>query len=541
MISMRRDLYSLDSRPSAGVTSRISILVTALILLCVALPAFGAGDFTIVLSTGDMTLDPLHAYHTTELQIATSIYEGLVSYHPESLQPVPGVAYRWDLSEDRKTYTFHLRERARFSNGDPVTAFDFRDSWMRVLNPADEGEYSFLFDVIAGATDYRSNKDSDAESVGIRALSAYVLEVELEQPASHFLSMLCHMTFAPVHEMYRTSSGWETSAPLVSNGPFSLSAWVSDSMVLERNERYWDSWNVALDRVEILFDTDPRTVATALNDGTVQWSVFADMDGIADDDIVQVAPLFATSYLYFRTDTEPWSDFRVRKGLSRIVPWSDIRRATTPFATDTLVPAMSFYSDVVGLTDADVKVGLELLAAAGYPEGRGLPVVSILVSPGSVAASAAEAIAAAWKEHLEVEVEIRPVAFQNYQRQVEIGGFTIGSMTWIGDFADPLSFLQMWTKTSKLNDARYRDDTYDELVKTATGETGKERLETLARAERRLLSEDVVVLPLSHSLAVNYIDLEVIAGWASNVLDVHPLKYIKYKTPPIPDWVAKSE
>lgn len=497
--------------------------------------------FVMVLSGGDMTMDPLHSYRTTELQIATGIYEGLVTYHPETLRPIPGVAYRWEVSEDRKTYTFHLRRRARFSNGDPVTAEDFRESWLRIINPDDEGEYSFFFDIVEGAAEYRAGVIVDSHDVGFRVVDRHTLVVELSQPASHFLAMLCHMTFAPIHEKYRDTTGWETSAPLITNGPYSLARWDRQELVLEKNEYYWDTWNVEIESIEIHRGLATQASTDGLNDGTIQWSVDANANELSDRDAVQVAPLFATSYLYFRANEEPWSDFRVRKGLARIVPWDSIRRTTTPFATDTLVPALGFYPEVEGLNEQDVAAGLELLKAAGFPEGRGLPKLKILVVPGSIAAGAAREISAALKRHLTMEVEIENVSFGNYQERVREGNFAIGSSTWIGDYADPLSFLQMWIEGSNLNDAGYSDATYDELITASLGETGEARFETLSKAERRLLTEEVVVLPLSHTLSVNFIDLKTIGGWYANVLDVHPLKYLRYIAPPVPKWYARVD
>ena len=232
----------------------IEILLLLLFLSGAAFAETSSDQNTMVVSLAvdDIILDPLRSYRTDELQIATGIYEGLVSYHPESLRPVPGVAYKWDISEDRKTYRFHLRARARFSNGDQVTAADFRESWLRIIDPESEGEYSFLFDVIQGAAAYRNGSNGDPLSVGIRALTDTLLEVKLERPASHFLSMLPHMTFAPVHESYRSAEGWGEAAPLVTNGPFVLSSWTDSEIHLERNLIYWDSWHVALDGVSII-------------------------------------------------------------------------------------------------------------------------------------------------------------------------------------------------------------------------------------------------------------------------------------------------
>ena len=495
-------------------------------------------EFAVALSAEELTMDPLHAYRTTELQIATGVYEGLVTYHPATLRPMPGAAYRWEITNDGASYRFFLRSRGRFSNGEPVTAADFRDSWFRIIDPVDEGEYSFMFDVIVGAYEFRIGELSDPEAVGIRISGDYVLEVDLTRPASHFLSMLCHMTFATVYAEYRDSVGWETFEPLVTNGPFSLELWNEGQMVLKRNEHYWDVWNVALPRIRIDFSYDAARASEELNSGELDWTFLADAGSLENPDVIQVAPLFATSYLYFRSDLKPWSDFRVRKGLARLVPWNAIREEATSFGTETLVPSLSFYPDVEGLADDNVEAGLEFLASAGYPNGVGLPAISILVIPGSVAAGVAREIKEVWERLLEVEVQIIGVSFRDYQDEVERGGFTIGSSTWIGDFADPLAFLQMWTGTSKLNDARYVDDTYDELVTTAMGESGETRFEMLSEAERRLLTDEVVVIPLSHTISVNFIDLDRIGGWSANALDVHPFKNLYYKEPAAPRFYA---
>ena len=493
--------------------------------------------FSLVLSPGELTLDPLHAFRTTELQIATGIYEGLVVYHPATLRPMPGAAYKWEISEDRRNYTFYLRDRGRFSNGDPVTAKDFRESWLRIIDPSEDGEYSFFLDVITGAADYRAGT-GNVDQVGIRVVDDFTLSVELVEPASHLLSMLCHMTFAPIHEDYRRAVDWGDHAPIITYGPFVLVESDQRTMVLEKNENYWDSWNVRLDAIYISRDTEAGAATAGLNGGTIDWSVTANSQRLEDTSLVEVAPLFATSYLFFRADREPWSDFRVRKGLAKLVSWSEVRDHTSPFATDHLVPSLGFYPPVEGLTEPDLESGLELLAAAGYPQGSGLPPITILVIPGSIADAAAREAADVWREELGVEVEIRGVSFDDYQDEIRQGGFTMGSSTWIGDFADPLAFLHMWTETSNLNDANYSDTLFDELVTKAMGESGEERFDALSKAERRLLSEEVVVIPLSHSVSVNFLDVDRIGGWFPNALDVHPLKNLYFKEPQIPQWYA---
>ena len=488
--------------------------------------------------TGELILDPLHSYRTQELQISTALYEGLVSYHPATLRPVPAVAFRWEVSEDGLVYRFFLRRRAKFSNGDPVTARDFRESWLRILDPKDEGEYSFLFDVIAGAVDYRTGKTAGPAEVGIRAIDDATLEVELTSPASHFLSMLCHMSFVPLHPSNRGDRTWRRNTRIIGNGPFVLSDWSRTAMRMKKNENYWDRWNVDLDSLVLRFMDDGGAIARGLNDGEIHWADNADTRTLENPNSIQFHPMFATSYLYFRSDVAPWDDPRVRRGLALLLPWDAIREKSSSFGTDTLVPALSFYPDVEGITTASVEQALDLLDQAGFPKGRRLPEISIMVARGSSGATAAEEIASAWEEALETEVRIQAIDFEQYTAQVQSGGYTLGASTWIGDFADPLSFLQMWTSGSRLNDARYTNSKYDDLIDKAMADGESSRYEKLAAAERLLLNDEVVVIPLAHPPALNIIDLEKMSGWYPNALDVHPFKYMGFRRPSVPEDVA---
>ncbi len=505
-------------------------LSATLIALCLALTWLPCGaqeaqsDFVAAFTPARLVLDPLHSYKTQELQIATAIYEGLVSYHPISLAPVPAAAERWEISDDGLVYTFHLRAEARYSNGARVTARDFRESWMRILAPEAEAEYAFLLDIIEGAADYRGARASDPQSVAIKAISDTVLEVRLTKPAGHFLSMLCHMTFMPVHEQYHGETGWDTGARIVGNGPFILAERTHQGMMLIKNPHYWDSENVKLATIRIRFIHDPIEVTRELNDGRIHWAENGDVDTLKDRETIQFYPMFGTSYLYFLSDTPPWSDARVRRGLALLLPWPAIREQSSAFSTHTLVPALTFYPDVAGIVEPDTETGLDLLAQAGYPRGAGLPRIRIKVPRGSSAEFAAHRIASTWEEALDVSVSVEAREYENYLAELKKHDYTMASATWIGDFADPLTFLQIWTTESRLNDARYMNPAFDALIDQALGEKGESRYARLSKAESLLL-EEAVVLPLSHPPAFNLIDLEKVSGWYPNPLDIHPFKY----------------
>jgi peptide/nickel transport system substrate-binding protein/oligopeptide transport system substrate-binding protein len=494
-------------------------------------------EFVLVYSPKNLVLDPRHIYTTMESELSTGIYEGLLSYHPFSLEPIPAVASQWKISPDRTIYTFTLRENARFSNGDPVQAQDFLDSWLRVLEPGAGAEYSFLLDIIKGARDYRLGRD--VEDLGIRVLSPTQLEVELERPASHFLKILCHMTFAPVHSSYRDRNGWDRDSTLIGNGPYYIHERKDNELVLKKNQLYWDASRVELESLRIRFMDDPAAISRGFNNGKIHWSNNWDTELLLDRTKIVFNPLFATSYFFFVCTDEPWGDERVRRALALLVPWEQIRNEDEVLLpTSNLIPGIPRYPQVEGIERSNREEALELLAQAGYPGGRGLPEVVFKLPGDSESRRIAELMAGTWKEDLDLEIVFRSFPFEVYLEEVKKTDFTIGSATWIGDYADPLTFLQMWTTDSNLNDARFSDENFDSLIERSFGEEAQQRYETLGESEGLLLQK-AVVLPVSHTPAFNLIDLDRVEGWFPNVLNIHPLKYLRFRALRLPPGVVR--
>jgi len=514
----------------------------ALLAAAAALPAQEAPEgepreFVVAYSPKELTLDPLHIYTTLESELSTAIYEGLVSYHPFTLEPVAAVAYNWKLSPDKTTWRFFLRDTARFSNGDPVRAQDFRESWLRVLAPESGAEYSFLLDVVRGARDYRLGKTR--EEPGIRVVSDRELEVQLEKPASHFLKLLCHTTFAPLHPSYRQRRGWDRDATLIGNGPFYLHERGPGELRLRRNQLYWDASRVELDALRVRFLEDDQDITQGFNKGEIHWSGSWDTELLLDKTQIVFNPLFATSYFFFVCAQAPWSDARVRRALALLVPWEQVRGEDTLLPSSRLVPPIPSYPEPKGIRKPDREEALRLLQEAGYPEGRGLPPVDFKLPDDPESTRVAALMAEAWKRELAVEVRLTSLPFDRYLAEVKKPDFTVGAGTWIGDYADPLTFLQMWTADSNLNDARFVDSEFEELIDGSFGEEHEARYQRLGKAEELLLQQ-AVILPISHAPAFNLIDLDRVEGWFPNVLNIHPFKYIRFRTLRVPPGVVRA-
>lgn len=515
------------------------------LLIFIVLIAAGAGiafgqdtdTFTANFFSSDLDFNPLVAYTTTEAQIFTAIYEGLVTYDPYTLDPLPATAATWDISEDGKLYRFTLRSTARYSNGDPVVASDFRNAWLTILAPETDAPYASLLDIISGAHAYRTGENDDPDSVGIRAVSDRILEVELETRATHFLRILCHHSFSAVHPDMIGRGDWSEERPIIGNGPYVIESYTEDGMVLVRNEQYWDAANVDIPRLELQFSEDFNAVTAAFNAGELDWVRGGiDLDAVERKDSIVVNPLFATSYFQFSAAAPPFDDARVRRALALLLPWDEIRSDKFQYLpAKTLVPTIPFYPDVAGIDAPDGDEARVLLAEAGFPDGAGLPPIIITTPGGPENDRIAGIMSETWHRELGVEVTLETVLYPEYFNRLDAGRFMLSTLSWVGDFADPLTFLEMWTTGSNLNNSRYSDPEFDALVRTAMGQTGNERYVTLAAAEELLL-HDAIVLPISHSPSINLISLDLIDGWYPNPLDVHPFKFLSFSAGrPIPN------
>jgi peptide/nickel transport system substrate-binding protein/oligopeptide transport system substrate-binding protein len=530
----------MGRRTPTRTAAAAALAVVALVVT--AIPALAADDvavreLTVAYSDVNVALDPLHAFTATEAQLFTALSEGLVSYHPVTLDPVPGVAHTWHVSDDGLRYRFLLRDNARFSDGTRVVAGDFRASWLRIINPGEQAEYSLMFDVIRGVADYRSGTNTNESEVGIRVISEGELEVVLERPAEHFLSTLAHHAFAPVYPAYRAQVGWERQAPIIGNGPFSVTEWQSGELVFERNPHYWARSTVELDRIRIRFLGDADAIDTAFMAGTIHWANYSRFTE-------QLAPfivanrLFGTTYFVFRSSDPPFDDVRVRRALALMVPWATVRSTElVRIPTSVLVPGLANYPDVAGITAEDQRAARRLLEQAGFTDGNGLPPIIMKVA-NPWAATLAATIKAAWETQLGVDVTVAHIPeYDDYLAEIKAGTFTLTISSWIGDFTDPISFLQMWTTASNLNDAGYASRDYDRMIDQATGSTGLDRLQLLAEAEELLL-QDAVILPVSHLVSFSLIDLQRIDGWTPNLLDIHPFRYLGFRRADLPAGVA---
>ena len=498
------------------------------------------GRLIVSIPPGTLQLDPHLAVSSSEAQVFTAIYEGLLRYDPRTLDPIPAVASAWEISEDGRKITFFLRTEARFDSGDAVLAADFRDSWLELLAPETKSHYAFLLDAVSGAREYRIGRGA-AEDVGIRVLAARVLEVRLNVPTPYFFKILPHFSLAPLHPTRRSARS-ETSDSSISlvigNGPYALSTVETDgSIIFRKSPNYWGSESVEIDEIAVRAFDDPVTASTGFNGGYVHWSMESfDVATVSDVSSIRVNTLFSTNYLFFRTNTPPWADERVRKAFVLALPLEKLRdEYANLLSTSSLIPPLHGYPAVRGIEESDPIESSRLLEDAAFSPVLSLRRLGIAVFDDE-GRGIAEQLRATWRDSFDTDVRIEQIG------RIDLIGsatenITVGVMNWIGDFADPLAFLSMWSSDNGLNPSEFADARYDAILARAAIAPSGDRYRILAEAERMLL-ETAVVVPIYHASAINLVDLDRVDGWYTNPLNIHPFRDLRFREFPPPANIA---
>ena len=484
-------------------------------------------------------LDPVSIQGVPEHNIYMALFEGLVSYHPETLKAVPGVAESWTLSNDGTTVTFKLRRGAVWSDGTPITAQQFVDSWLRFLNPDTAAEYAYMVNmVIEGAEAYNSG-EGGPEAVQIRAVDDHTFQVDLVGPAPYAVDMMAHYAFAvhPLHVIQKHGQDWTRPGNLVSNGPFVLKEWIpNDKIVVVKNDKYWDAANVRLGQITFLPIEDENTAVNLYLEGSVDWIEQvpdARLDEMKLHPTYNHAPAFITYYYLVNTTRKPFDDVRVRKALALAIDRKEIVEKVTrggQFPAYGMTPPLAGIYPAVAAFKEDAETARRLLSEAGFPSGRGFPQFTILYNTHEGHKRIAEYVQQKWSEVLGLRVQIENQEWKTYLDNRFSQNFDVARAGWQGDYVDPNTFLDMFICNSEMNDGKWCNPAYDELIyKAARMPDGKERYDTLRQAEEILVGQDMGVIPFYFYTRTNWIDLNKWGGWYENILDVHPYKNIYRK------------
>jgi len=539
-LSLRRLLLSL------GVLAMLSLL-----------PGCGkretlveAADRDQVLLVGNGTepqdLDPDVVTGVQEFHIMMSLLEGLVSEDPVDLHPVPGVAESWDISPDRKVYTFHLRKDAKWSNGEPVTARDFWEAYKRILTPSLGSEYAYMHYVVKNAEAYNTNGITDFNQVGYKVIDDHTLQVTLNNPTPYFLSLLLHHSWYPINirtvakygDPYQRGSKWTRPGRYVGNGPFVLTQWrVNDVVEVRKSPTYWDRARVRLNGIRFYpiesLDTEERAFRAGQLHVTLEVPLSKiDYYKTNYPNLIKIDPYLGTYFYRVNVTKPPLSDKRVRQALAMAIDREalvkDVLKGGQLPAFNLTPPGTAGYTCRTHLQE-NIAEAKRLLAAAGYPDGKGLPTIELLYNTLESHRTIAEALQQMWKTQLGVDVRLVNQEWKVYLDTQRSLNYEICRGSWIGDYDDPNTFLDMWLTGGGNNETGWSNPEYDRLIAQAAATADpQQRLEVFQKAEAILMDEtpEIPIYFYTHVC----LQRPELKGWYPTILDNHPYKYVYLET-----------
>lgn len=514
----------------------------SLLLLSLALAVAGCGKRETAAEEGLRTrtllvgnaaepadLDPHLASILSDQIIVNALFEGLTLLDEKTTNPLPAAAESWTASADGLVWTFRLRDGLKWSNGDALVADDFVQSWRRILNPAVAADNAWYLFALKSAEAYNSGKLKDVAQLGLAAPDARTLVLTLERPTPYLAALVSMPAWFPVNPrqlakfdaLEKRGTAWTRPGNLVSNGAFMLSEWRPNArIVAAKNPLYRDAASNQLERVIFFPVENPEVEEREFRAGQLHVTFNLPVTKIAswraqDPAKLRSDPSLQINFLRFNTSRPPLNDPRVRRALSLAIDRAGIARAVLQGSREpagTITPPGTGGYVLPASVGTDLPEARALLAAAGFPDGRGLPVIDIQCRNDEIMPRLAEALQAMWQRDLGLRTTISQLEQKTWIQNQQSLNYGISTAAWTADFPDPVTFLGMFTSNSAYNWTGWNHPEYEALLKRAeTTADPKARYDLLQQAESLLLRESPVA-PV-HYGAQTYLIHPAVKGW----------------------------
>lgn len=483
------------------------------------------------------SFDPPIGFDSYSWSSLNNLMEGLTRLGQDH-NPEAATAEKWDVSKDGKTYTFHIRENAKWSNGDPVTAGDFEYAWKRLLDPKTGSPASFLGYFIEGGEAFNTGKGK-IDDVKVKAVDEKTFEVVLTSPQAYFLSVIANPAFFPINQkVAEANPKWFAEADsFVANGPFKLTKWEHDSnMEMAKNENYWDAANVKLDKV----------TWAMVNDATTEYQMYQndelDTSGIpaeASEQIFkegkeQIEDQAGTYFYRFNLKLEPFQNVNIRKAFAMAIDQQQIvdfvtknkEKAAHGFVSNGFnQPDGKDFREAGGdLIKFDAKEAKALLEKGMKEEGyKKLPAITLTYSTSPAHQKIAETMQAMIKENLGVDIKLANMEWNVFQEEQKKFKFQLSRSSFLADYADPINFLENFQTGHTMNRTAWSNKKFDQLIKDAKNEADEtKRFEMMHEAEK-ILFDEMPIIPIHF---YNQVTLQ-----KDNVKGIvrHPVGYLELK------------
>jgi len=485
------------------------------------------------------TLDPGTNEAVDGATVIVNAFDGLTRLDAHD-NPVPAVAKKWDVSSDGKKYTFHLKKGILWSDGKEVTAKDFEYAWKRALDPKTASEYAYQLYYLKNGEAYNAGKVTNSNEVGVKAIDDYTLEVELDYPTAYFLSLTAFPTYMPLRKDVvdaNPDSWFRNPDTYICNGPFKMKEWKpKDQITFVKNDKYWNAKKIKLQEIHYKMIVEETSALAAFKTGQIDFiegPPSQEIPTLLKDGTAKIYPYLGTYFYCVNVSDKAaevnadvakvLKDKRVRRALALAINRKDIVEKITKGgqipATSFVPPSIAENKEGKDFKDKDyypsegnIEEAKKLLADAGYADGKGVPTITLIYNTNQGHQNIAMAVQDMWRKNLGINVELQNQEWKVFQVTRSNKDYEIARHGWIGDYVDPMTFLDMWTSTSGQNDAGWSNSKYDELIKKAKMESKQAvRMKYMHEAED-ILMDEMPIIPIYY-----YTNVVCIKDYVKNV------------------------
>lgn len=466
------------------------------------------------ISTEPPTLDPRLSWDLVSFNVLRTLYDGLVRDSNDGTGVVPAMAESYEISDDKKTYTFHLRD-AVWSNGDPVVAEDFVYAWKWILSPKTPSPSVYKLYYILNAENVKTGK-ADPSTLGLHAPDSKTLVVTLEKPTPYFLELLVLACYYPVnHRIAEQNPQWaENFQTFVSNGPFKLSTWQPhDKIVVTKNPTYWDADAVKLSRIEMVMVNNSDTELNMFENGDLDWAgrpltvglPTDSLESLREKGLLKTSPWAATTYYTFNTKKYPFNNKKIRQAFAYAINREEIVKHVLQGQEEvslSLLPTSLKVQDTPYFQDNDIETAKKL-----FKEGlaelnirrKQFPKITLIFNTSDIQLKLAQAIQEQWRKVLGVNIDLKHYEWKVYLDEVSKKEFTIARFGLQSAYNDPMTILEVYTDpNNSMNRSSWYNKYYNQLIENSFYQLPEDRKITLNEAEQ-IIMDEMPVIPLFFS------------------------------------------
>lgn len=532
-ITITRHFLDFLKQTSSIALSAMLLFVGLGLTGCSPKARFVPGELRMNLGTEPPSLDWHITTDGTSGDVIVNIMAGLTQYQ-QDLKCIPSVAKSWDVLDDGRRYVFHLRDDVFWTDGKPVTAYDFEYAWRRIEDPKTGGGYADFLNDVENAQEINGGQIADLTKLGAHALDEHTFEVRLKKPAAYFIYLMAHWSTYPMRKDVVEKHGdrWTEPDNIVTNGPFKLAKWQHDYKIeLEPNEKFFEG-RPKLNKVKMFMVSEQSTAFALFENDELDYvdnRSFSthDVDRYRNNPGYIRVPLLQGTYLGFNVLKKPFDNKQVRRAVSMAIDKTVfpklLRRGERP--STSWIPEELPGSSETSALKFDPSAAKAELSAAGFPDGKNFPSVQLLYPNREDTRLIVESIQAQLKKNLGISIELLNQEWKVYLATRKKDPPPLFRANWIADYPDPETYMNLFTTGNGNNHTRWSNSTYDRLVQNAAGELNVDRRAEMYRQADTILCKDEAAIVPTFVSTQNILMKPWTSGLKFNALDIHILKH----------------